>query len=345
MKGVILAAGKGTRMREVSLGLPKILLPFGDQTIGDNIAEGLRDAGAREILFVVGHMEEQVREHFGDGSSLGLAVDYVRQTEQLGTGHAASLARDFVGDEPLFVLCYGDIATPRENLVGLVGDFQRNSAEISMSIFPVEDPSAGAAVYVEGGYMKRLIEKPPRGSSTTAFDNAGIYVFTPAVFEVLDRVGVSPRNEYELTDVLTMTAAAGGRVRAYELSGFWSNVSSPEDLLGINRRVIDGLHEKGVSGASAGRGGRDVSSRAIVHPEAVLGKCSVGDYTIVMRGTRVGDGVQLSRSIVCRDVVIGRGARLDHVLVRPGTEVAPNTRCLGRGNKVVILPDEMPEEE
>lgn len=345
MKGVILAAGKGTRMREVSLGLPKILLPFGDRTIGDNIAEGLRDAGAREILLVVGHMEEQVREHFGDGSSLGVAVQYVRQTEQLGTGQAASLARDFVGDEALFVLCYGDIATPRENLVGLVDDFRRNSAEISMSVFRVQDPSAGAAVYLEHGYMKRLVEKPPRGSSTTAFDNAGIYVFTPAVFEVLDRVGLSPRNEYELTDVLTMTAAAAGRVRAYELSGFWSNVSSPEDLLGINQRVIDGLTERAFSGVSDDRGGHDVSSLAIVHPEAVLGRCSVGDYTIVMRGARVGDGVQLSHSIVCRDVVIGPGAVLDHVLVRPATAVAPNTTCQGTGEKVVILPDEMSEEK
>lgn len=344
MKGVILAAGKGTRMREVSLGLPKVLLPFGDRTIGDNIAEGLRDAGAREILVVVGYMEEQVREHFGDGSALGVAVHYVRQTQQLGTGQAAGLAKDFVGDEPLFALCYGDIATPRENLVGLVDDFRRTSPEISMSIFRVQDPSAGAAVYVEDGYMKRLIEKPPPGSSTTAFDNAGVYVFTPAVFEVLARVGLSPRNEYELTDVLTTVAAAGGRVRAYELGGFWSNVSSPEDLLGINQRVIDGLNENAVSGASAGRGGQDVSPRAVVHPKAVLGKCSVGEYTIVMRGARVGDGVQLSRSLVCRDVVIGQGAVLDRVLVRPGTEVAPNTRCTGTEDRVVILPDEMPDE-
>ena len=344
MKGVILAAGKGTRMREVSLGLPKILLPFGDRTIGDNIAEGLRDAGAREILLVVGHMEEQVREHFGDGSALGLTIHYARQTQQLGTGHAASLARDFVGDEPLFVLCYGDIATPSENLVGLVNDFRSQSPAMSMSIFRVQDPSAGAAVYVEDGYMKRLIEKPPPGASTTAFDNAGIYVFTPAVFEVLDRVGLSPRNEYELTDVLMMVAAAGGGVRAYELNGFWSNVSSPEDLLGINHRVIDGLKEKAFSGASDGRRGPDISSLAIVHREAVLGKCSVGDYTIVMRGACVGDGAKLSHSIVCRDVVIGQDASLDHVLVRPGTAVAPSTTCLGTGGRVVILPDEMRQE-
>jgi NDP-sugar pyrophosphorylase family protein len=342
MKGVILAAGKGTRMREVSFDLPKILLPFGDRTIGDNIAQGLRDAGAVEILLVVGHMEEEVREHFGDGSAQGVRFHYVRQNKQLGTGHAASLSRDFIGNDP-FVLCYGDIATPRENLVGLVGDFRRESPEISMSIFRVQDPSAGAAVYVEDGYMKRLIEKPPLGSSTTAFDNAGIYIFTPAVFEVLDRVGLSPRNEYELTDVLTMVAGAGRRVRAYEMSGFWSNVSSPEELLSINNLVIDGLKEQGFPDASAS-GGQSISSLAIVHPQSVLGRCTVGDYTIVMRGARVGDGAQVSRAILCRDVVIGQGAALDYVLVRPAATVAPNVRCSGTRKRVLILPDEMPEK-
>jgi NDP-sugar pyrophosphorylase family protein len=127
------------------------------------------------------------------------------------------------------------------------------------------------------------------------------------------------------------------------MSGFWSNVSSPEELLSINNLVIDGLKEQGFPDASAS-GGQSISSLAIVHPQSVLGRCTVGDYTIVMRGARVGDGAQVSRAILCRDVVIGQGAALDYVLVRPAATVAPNVRCSGTRKRVLILPDEMPEK-
>jgi NDP-sugar pyrophosphorylase family protein len=340
VKGVVLAAGKGTRMRAVSLGLPKILLPFGHRTIGDNIVLGLRDAGASEIAMVVGHKEEHVKRHFGDGSPLGVSIHYVHQGKPLGTGHAASVARDFVGDEPFFVLAYGDIATPRENLVQLVDDFRGCSPEASMSVYRVEDTSSGAAVYVENGYLKRLVEKPRRGIAGASFDNAGIYVFTPRVFEVLDRVGLSPRNEYELTDALTLLVREGFRVRAYELGGFWSNVSSPEDLLDVNRRVIDRLTHGQRQAPQGTASGAVVSRLALVHEEAELGRCSIGDYSIVARGARVEDAASVRHAIICQHAVVGERAVLDHVLLPPGVGVKPGAVCRGGDDKVLILPDE-----
>ena len=341
MKGVVLAAGKGTRMRAVSIGLPKILLPFGEKTIGDNIVQGLRDAGASEMLMIVGHMEEEVKDHFGDGSSWGVSLHYLHESEPLGTGHAASLARDFVGHEPLFVLAYGDIATPRENLVGLVDDFRKHSPEASMSVYSVKDPSSGAAVYVEDGHLMSLVEKPPKGTATTSFDNAGIYVFTPRVFELLDRIGLSPRNEYELTDALTLLVEGSYRVRAYELGGFWSNVSTPEDLLDVNRLVIDRLATRHRQPSQKSGWGGVVSPLAVVHEQAELGKCSIGDYTIVARGARIMDEARVSHAIICQGAVVGEGAVLDHVLVRPGVVIKHGTTCAGKEDKVLILPDEV----
>lgn len=340
MKAVILAAGKGTRMRKVSLGLPKVLLPLGEGTIGDNLVQGLKEAGASEILVIVGYMEEQVRDHFGDGSFVGVRIDYLRQDEPLGTGHAAGLASDFVGDESFFLLAYGDIATPKENCAGLVADFRKYSPEASLSIHPVNDPSKGAAVYVEDGYMKSLVEKPRKGSSTTHFDNAGIYVFTPKVFEILARVGLSPRKEYELTDALTLLTEGGHRVRAYELGGFWSNVSSPEDLLEVNRTVIDRLSGSRRAIARGTAVGGEVSPLAVAQRGATLGKCSIGAHTIVGRGVQVMDGARVRHAIVCRDAVVGEGAVLDYVLVRPGCVVKPGAKHVGTKDRVLILPDE-----
>ncbi len=341
MKCVILAAGKGTRMREVSLGLPKILLPLGDKTIGDNLIKGFKDAGVSQVLIIVGHMEKRVRRHFGDGSSLGVSIDYVRQSKPLGTGHAASIAREFVAEDPFFVLAYGDIATPSENLGDLVADFRQKGPEASMSIYRARDLSKGAAVYVEKGYMRGLIEKPPKGTSTTSFDNAGIYVFRPKVFEILDGIGLSPRNEYELTDALTYMVRNGFAVRAYELGGFWSNVSSPEDLLRINKLVIEGLIADGKHAESGIVEEAGVSPLALVSSRATLRRCSVGPYTIVADGAKIMDGAKVQHAIICEDSVIREGAILDHVLVRPRTVVKAGTKCAGTRGKVLILPDEI----
>ncbi len=341
MKAVVLAAGKGTRMRAVSLGLPKILLPLGETTIGDNLISGLKDAGVSEILFIVGYMEKQVTRHFGDGASVGVSIHYVRQEKALGTGHAASLARDFVSGDPFFFVAYGDIATPAENCADLVGAFREHSPEAIISTYRVKDPSKGAAVYVEDGYMKRLVEKPARGASTTHFDNAGIYVFTPKVFEMLDRIGLSPRKEYELTDALTLLVEHGFKVKAHELSGFWSNVSSPEDLLGINMLVVDRLRKRHPPKPRKIVVGVAVSPLAVVSPDATLGQCDIGDYSIIAGRARIMDGARLRHAIVCQGAVVGEGAQLSRVLVRPRTVVEAGTVCGAPPEKVLILPDEI----
>jgi len=340
MKGVILAAGKGTRMRAVSLGIPKILLPFGEGTIGDSLVHGMAAAGVSEVLIIVGHMEDQVKHHFGDGKGRGVRISYLTQDEQLGTGHAAGLARDFIGKDEFFLLAYGDIATPPENCSALLADFRKHSPEAALSIFAVRDPAKGAAVYVQDGYMKSLVEKPPKGRSRTHFDNAGIYVFSGRVFDVLDRIELSPRNEYELTDALTLLVKSGYRVRAFELGGFWSNVTSPEDLLDVNRLVIDGLTGKHLTGARRLAPRAEVSPLAIVHHRATLGRCSIGPYSVVSSGARIMDQAELTYAIVCRDVVVGRGAFLDHVLVSPECTIQPGARHVGTEDKVLILPEE-----
>ncbi len=324
------------------MGVPKILLPLGEGTIGDNLVRGLKEAGASDILIIVGHMEGQITDHFGDGSDWGVRIDYLRQEEPLGTGHAAGVARDFVGEESFFVLAYGDIATPTGNCVGLAADFREHSPEASLSIHRVKDPSKGAAVYVEDGYMKSLTEKPPKGSSTSPFDNAGIYVFTPKVFETLGRVGLSPRGEYELTDALTLLIESGYRVRAYEFGGFWSNVTSPEDLLDVNRIVIErGLSGRQKSNAETTAAGAEVSPLAVAHRGATLGKCSIGPYTVVEPGAKVMDGASVAHAIVCRNAVVGEGAVLDHVLVTPRGIVKPGAKHVGERESVLIVPEEV----
>src|ERR1700757_5017182 len=113
-KAVILAAGRGTRMRELTADLPKPMIEVRGKPVLQHIVEGLRDGGVRRVLIVVGYHADAVQNFFGDGSRSNIAIQYAKQTVQDGTGRVVDLARDFVGNRP-FILAYGDILVDPEN--------------------------------------------------------------------------------------------------------------------------------------------------------------------------------------------------------------------------------------
>jgi len=118
-KAVILAAGRGTRMRELTAKLPKPMIEVHGKPVLQHILEGLRNAGIGDLLLIVGYCAEAVREFFGDGSRYNVAIQYATQTVQDGTGRVVELARDFIGNRP-FVLAYGDILVDPTNYGRLV---------------------------------------------------------------------------------------------------------------------------------------------------------------------------------------------------------------------------------
>jgi NDP-sugar pyrophosphorylase family protein len=122
--------------------------------------------------------------------------------------------------------------------------------------------------------------------------------------------------------------------------GFWSKLSSPEDLLQINKLVIDRIAKTGRTDAWKSVSGAKVSPLALVYPRAMLGKCTIGDYTVVAEGARVMDGAEVSHAVVCRNATIGNGVYLNHVLVRPEGIVKAGGRYGGTERRVLILPDE-----
>ena len=331
MKGVVLAAGKGVRMRELTQHYAKPLLPVANKPIVGWTLEALRAAGVDEVLLVVGYRRDQVRRAVGDGAAYGLRVDYVEQPTMRGTGEAAMLARAFTGDGP-FVLVFGDVLTPPHNIPALVRRFEHTAPDAIVTTHWVEDPYAGAAVYVEDGQVTRIVEKPPRGSSTTHFDNAGIFVFTPLVYELLDRVGLSPRGEYELTDALHMLTQEGRTLRAFELDGFWANVTSPEELLRTNRRML--AHRRSMNEQPDLAG---LHPFAIADPTARFGRCVIGENVSLGAGSTIGDDAALTWAVVGENAVIGHGATVEYAFVLPGAHVAPGAAVVGSQGEALIV--------
>jgi dTDP-glucose pyrophosphorylase len=232
-KAVLLAAGRGTRMRSLTNELPKPMIEVGGKPILLHIVEGLRAAGVGQFLIIVGYRAEVVRQFFGDGARFGVAIEYATQVVQDGTGKVVDLARDFAAAEP-FVLSYGDIIVDPINYQGLV--VLENGTEAILSVKRNEDVSKGGAVFLNEQFeLIDLREKPGPGEPTSAWYNAGIYAFRPSIFDFTACLGRSPRGEFELTDAVRDLARSGKKVQAIELTGAWADVRDPEILAKLNR--------------------------------------------------------------------------------------------------------------
>lgn len=230
---VLLAAGRGTRMRDLTADLPKPMIEVRGKPVLQHIVEGLRGAGVREFLIIVGYRADAVRDHFGEGARYNIDIQYETQVVQDGTGRVINLARQFTENLP-FVLSYGDILVdPRsyKSIVDLDDD-----VEAIISVKRDEDVSKGGAVFLNKQMeLLDLREKPKPGEKTSPWYNAGLYAFRPSIFDFAAKLQPSPRGEYELTDAIRELAQSGKKVKALELTGEWADVRDPEILAKLNR--------------------------------------------------------------------------------------------------------------
>jgi dTDP-glucose pyrophosphorylase len=238
-QAVILAAGRGTRMRELTAVVPKPMIEVRGKPVLQYIIEGLRDAGIRELLVIVGYHADTVQNFFGDGSRHDVSIQYATQTVQDGTGRVVDLSRDFVGNSE-FVLAYGDILVDPANYKRVVE--LPEDVEAIVTVTRGEDVSKGGAVFVnERMELVDIREKSDSWSGLSEdavpFYNAGLYAFRQSIFEFTAKLKPSPRGEYELTDAIRDLAESGKKVRALELTGEWADVRDPEVLAKLNQAL------------------------------------------------------------------------------------------------------------
>lgn len=245
MKAVILAAGKGTRMRELTNEVPKPMLRVQGKPILEHIIDGLIFAGVREFFIVTGFKAETIETYFGDGQKLGVKISYGRQAVQDGTGKAPELAKDFVGADD-FVLTYGDILVKAETYAQMLKRFREGTFSGLVTATGSQDVTKGGLNFFDREFcLTRLVEKPSAAQlealrqegllkkGDVAWYNAGIYIFKPVLFEFTARLEKSLRAEYELTDAIIAMIAAGHRIAGLEIQGRWVDVRDPEVLASL----------------------------------------------------------------------------------------------------------------
>jgi NDP-sugar pyrophosphorylase family protein len=220
---------------------PKPMLLLNGKPLLEHLLDGLRTAGFSDVLIVTGYHAEMIEQYF---RSYPVNLQFRRQDPLDGTATAALLAEDFV-DGDAFVLTFADILIDASCYIkildSLLGD---PKIEAVVAVKDVDDPYQGAAVYEEGGRVLRIIEKPPKGTSTTCWNSAGLFAFRPSIFEELRQVPRSSRGEFELTSALAQLLARGALVRIFPIEGFWRDIGRPEDLTATPAQSISPHTEK-----------------------------------------------------------------------------------------------------
>ncbi len=231
MKGVILAAGKGTRLYPVTKVIAKPLLPLANRMTLEYAFDQLKDCGITEICLVVGENEEEMRAALGDGSNFGINLHYVRQINPLGLAHAVGFAKDFLGDDE-FMLYLGD-AVYSQSLRPFVDQYRSSGAKNLNLVKWVDDPRRFGVASLDGERITKLVEKPANPDSNWAM--AAMYIFGPELWNVMPDLQPSARGEYEITDAIQLLVDRGHLVVAGKYEGEWFDTGTLDSFLATSR--------------------------------------------------------------------------------------------------------------
>jgi NDP-sugar pyrophosphorylase family protein len=339
MKGVLLAAGKGTRMMPLTARRPKPLVPVCDRPIIEHILCGARDAGIDHFCLIVGYKGDMLQERLGDGSRLGMRIEYVWQEQALGTGAATLLAEEFVGEEPFF-LGWGDILVPPGNYGAVVEAYREPGAEAVLGLNYVDDPWEGAAVYVRDGFIDKIIEKPAQGASTTNYNNAGLFVFRPDVFDRLRECVPSARGEIEMPDAIQAMLGDGVPIRGVPIEGYWSDVARPRDALRMSARVMDERRRPSpVFVDPSAQVGEGVALKPPVYigPNVTIKSGVIGPNVSALADVTIGEQVRIYDAMLMAGATVRDGATLHRAFVEEGATVQEGSNVAGRSGVTVIV--------
>ena len=311
MQSIILAAGEGSRMRPLTANTPKVMLPVAGKPLLEEIILRAIDAGSDRFVIVVGYQADRVRSHFGDGSRLGVRIEYAVQERQLGTGHALMAAESIASDH--FLVLNGDVLPDTDSLRAM------SREDAAVSAIRVDDPTRYGVFLEENGIFKSVVEKSPEPPSNLA--NAGIYVLNRSVFDALRAMPLSERGEYELTDALN-SLAARETIKIVNLKS-WLEIGRPWDILAANETMLKALEprilgdvEPGATlkgSVSVGENSQIMAGAYIEGPVIIGENCKIGPNCYIRPSTCIGDDVRVGTAVEIKNSAIFSGTKIGHL--------------------------------
>jgi len=331
MKGLILSGGKGTRLRPLTFTQAKQLVPVANKPVLFYGIEALKEAGIKDIGIVVGDTKDEIKEAVGDGSRWGLRITYIEQDAPLGLAHAVKISENFLGNEP-FIMYLGDNIL-KSGIKSLVEEFKKKKLNSLILLTEVPDPRLFGVAELRDGKVVRLVEKPKKPLSNLAL--VGVYMFDFHVFEAVNAIKPSWRNELEITDAIQYLVDNGYEVHPHLVSGWWKDTGKIEDILEANRLILESIVGKiqgKVDEASKINGPVIIEEGVVVQNSIIRGPAIIGaeteiinsyigpftaiqerckiiqteiEHSIVLEGSEIRDvGSRIDESLIGRDVKI-----------------------------------------
>lgn len=336
LKGLVLAGGRGTRLRPLTHTAAKQLVPVANRPILYYVLDNLSEAGIRDVGIIISpESRKAIQEAVNDGSRWAMNVEYIVQEEPRGLAHAVKAARAFLGTNS-FIMYLGD------NLIGsgiraLCEHFEHSAADASILLKEVADASSfGIAEVDAAGKVTRLIEKPKEPKSNLAL--VGIYFFSNKIHDAIDRIGPSWRGELEITDAVQELLDQGCTVSSQRLDGWWLDTGKKDDLLTANTVVLDEWVKRRIDGqvdahshvtgrVQLGSGSRVINSTVrgpvVIADNVLIENSFVGPFTSVASGCRIASSV-LEHCVLLENARIENVDRLEDSLIGKNSAVIKN---------------------
>jgi glucose-1-phosphate thymidylyltransferase len=343
MKAIVLHGGHGTRLRPLTHTGPKQLLPIANKPMSQYCIESIKETGINEIAIIVGGTgSSKVREYYGSGEKFGVSFTYIKQDKPKGIAHAIRLCKEFVNNEK-FLVFLGDNIVQR-SIADFTSNFKKSEFDATILLCEVDNPSRFGIAAIENNKITKILEKPKDPPSNLAV--TGIYFLTPIIFDVIDNLKPSWRNELEITDALDILLEKNHNISFEMITDYWKDTGTPEDILNANRQVLEHICNQTciVDESSITLSNSNWITPSIIGKNCKIDKSArIGPNASIGDNTIISSDVVIENSIIMSDCKIDGGLNIRDSIISANCHLHGNNKdktkkifLLGEGTKITL---------
>ncbi|MDC0212109.1 glucose-1-phosphate thymidylyltransferase [Candidatus Nitrosopelagicus sp.] len=350
MKGIILHGGHGTRLRPLTHTGPKQLLPIANKPMSQYCLDTIAETGITEIAIIVGGIgANKVREFYGDGSNFGVKITYIEQDEPRGIAHAIRLCKNFIENQKFLVFLGDNII--QKSINNFAETFKNSNYDATVLLCEVDNPSRFGIADVENEKIIKITEKPKDPKSNLAV--TGIYFLTPKIFEIIDELKPSWRNELEITDALDELLKQNNNISYEKITDYWKDTGTPDDILHANGEIINkhpkfinqhitdnSLNVKNlkiIDNVILGKNCEFGSNVTIQGPVIIGNNCKILEKSTIGPNASIGDNSIISVSLIQNSIIM-ENCKIDSTTEIKDSIIANNSEIKdGSGTEKIFL--------
>ena len=343
MKGVILHGGHGTRLRPLTHTGPKQLLPIANKPMSQFCLEAISETGITDIAIVIGGVgSNKVREYYGSGEKFGVKITYIEQDEPRGIAHAVRLCKEFVNNEKFLVFLGDNII--QKSITNFVKNFKNSDFDATILLCEVDNPSRFGIADVKDNRILKITEKPKEPTSNLAV--TGIYFLTPKIFQIIDDLKPSWRNEFEITDALDNLLKQNNNISFEKITDYWKDTGTPIDIINANAQVLEHIcNEDNIIDKSTNiELDNCVIKPSIIGKNCKIGKgAKIGPNASIGNNTTISSNVSIENSIIMSNCIIDGGLNIRDSIISANCDLHGNDKdktrkifLLGEGTKITL---------